>query len=246
MRFKKLLAASSISFLLCNQALAADLDKFKPIDIKTINGLKLLNDTRLIAIKDYPKWFDLFPQGKVTLEVLKENKEALLVELGKTESYYKIYQLDSDVKATLLSSFLGAKGKKYVVQSDFIQYTDKEIDGERKRLGYLIRIQADISSVEANIDLNGLFALGVAAKAKQVNGSLSVQVYGLSGIRIADMVGQQFALTEESLMKAIEGVAVLWQRIYVVVMLRVHGGCGCATCCGGAPGGDCRSRSRPV
>lgn len=205
---------SAATFIaLCSSSFAADLVKLKPFNIQTVNGIKLLNSTQAIAIKDYPAIFDLFPEGKVTLDILKANKEALLVELGKTESYYRVYQVEGESKATLLSSLFGAKGKKYVAHSDFIQYSDKKIEGKLKRVGYLIRIQADISSVEGNVDLNGLFALGIAAKTKQVNGSLSVQVYGLSGLKIAEIIGQQFTLTEESLMKAIEGAAVLKSKI---------------------------------
>jgi len=185
----------------------------KIVEVKTINGEKVLNRTQSIEVTDYPTLFPLFPEGKVTLASLKDNKEALLAELGKTEGYYRVYLVESETKASLLSAFLSSAGKHYIAQSDFVQYADKTVNGLKKHVGYLIRIQADISSLEGNTDLSGLFAVGVAAKAKKVSGSLSVQVYGLSGAKIADVVGQPFALTDEALMKAIESAAVLKSRV---------------------------------
>lgn len=206
MKIKHIIFLSLMTFI-CNAAFAVDIGPMNA------NDIMLINAPASISINQYSSLFVLFPEGKVTLDVLKANKEALLTELGRTESYYRCYQLESEAKATLLLSFIGSKGKKYVAQSDFMQYTEKEIEGNKKRIGYLIRIQADISSIESNVNLNGLFALGVAAKAKQISGSLAVQIYGLSGNQIAGIVNQQFTLTEESLMRAIEGVAVLKSKI---------------------------------
>ena len=176
---------------------------------------RLVKPVQKLRLEDYPRIFDLVPDDAalVALDQVNKYKDPILAELNQTRSYYRVFQIEKDGRLTLLASTVGAKNRKYVVQSDFTQYADKIVDGTPQRVGYLIRIQSDFDSLSNNLDLSGIFPLGVAAKANKISGTLSVQVHGLSGQKIGTLVGQPFALSDESLMKAIESAVILRSKV---------------------------------
>ena len=103
----------------------------------------------------------------------------------------------------------GVAGRSYVVILDYIKFqtqsfaVQEDKDGNLKRVnrflaptviaptskdtivpvyvGVGLRLTANITVSEGKVDLGNLFALGVAAQAKQVTGTMVVQTLGVSG-----------------------------------------------------------------
>ncbi|MDK9699206.1 MAG: hypothetical protein OEM52_03515 [bacterium] len=208
MRLKFILLIVCLLFSI--SAKAQDVSKLRLLSIDP-NVDRLVTVT--LPVDSLSDYFPLFPSGKVSYEMLKANKYALLSELNNSKSLYRCSKIEANGKITLLTSFLGVRGSHYVVQSDFVQWATKRVRGEYTKIGYLIRIQADIRDVKGEIDLGSLFAVGVAAQLSKISGSLEVQIYGLTGPLISQTINRSFALSEESLLKAIEDAAVVKSKL---------------------------------
>lgn len=73
----------------------------------------------------------------------------------------------------------------YKVVMDYLNYVveDRVVNNKvvgRQRVGVGVRIQADIQTEKADVNLGGIFSLGVAAQKKLISGSLRVTTLGVS------------------------------------------------------------------
>jgi hypothetical protein len=140
----------------------------------------------------------------------KAQKEAILAQLGSSWGYFnRAYEVDAEGKISRLIHLVAAKGKHIIVQQDYSQYKQAKINGENVDVGFLIRVQAELVTKSANVDLNGPFDLGVALKAGSVTGDIHMAVYGLSGEPITAAIPGWTHLSEASLQNTIQAVATI-------------------------------------
>lgn len=136
---------------------------------------------------------------------------------------------------------IGASGKNYVVILDYIKFgTDSfgvavsNNNGVRTAkllpeseaskadvvvpvyIGVGLRLTANIlvKNVSADLDLGSLFALGVAAKAGQVSGTLVIQTLGVSGPEISGLIPMPGEISESTIQNAILALASIKAKIY--------------------------------
>jgi hypothetical protein len=181
----------------------------------TITQMRGLQPTVELRVDEIPRAFNFVPDeiSLQSIETLNTYKQPMLAELNQTRSKYSIYQVETDGKLTLLQSAISRRHRNYVATSDFMQYAERTVNGVPKKIGYRIRMRAEIRSLTNGVDLNGLFRIGIAAKESKINGSLAIEVHGLAGPAISNHVGSPFSLSEESLVKAIESAAILRSKV---------------------------------
>lgn len=136
---------------------------------------------------------------------------------------------------------VGTEGKNYVVVLDYIKFgTDsfavtlsgKDEKGNRIAtlvaaseaskanavvpvyIGVGLRLTANIYVKKGSVDLGSLFALGVAAKAEQVLGSLVIQTLGVSGPEISGLIPMPGEISESTIQNAILALASIKAKIY--------------------------------
>lgn len=135
---------------------------------------------------------------------------------------------------------IGVEGRNYVVVLDYIKFgTDsfavrlsKDAAGNRIAtlvtapetdqanaivpvyIGIGLRLTANIYVQKGSIDLGSLFALGVAAKAEQVSGTLVIQTLGISGSEISGLIPMPGEISESTIQNAILALASIKAKIY--------------------------------
>ena len=78
----------------------------------------------------------------------------------------------------------------------------------------MLRIEAEVSTKNVEVNLNGFFAIGAAVSAGSISGKLRIKVYGLSGKPIMDGIPAPGNISEESLLTALTCVATIKSKIY--------------------------------
>jgi hypothetical protein len=134
---------------------------------------------------------------------------------------------------------LGIEGRNYVVVLDYIKFaTDsfpvalspRDIQGKRKAtlvaspseanaivpvyIGVGLRLTANIYVRKGSVDLGSLFALGAAAKAGQVSGTLVIQTLGVSGSEISGFIPMPGEISESTVQNAILALASIKAKMY--------------------------------
>jgi hypothetical protein len=134
---------------------------------------------------------------------------------------------------------IGAEGKNYVVILDYIKFATDSIGVNLSKpdekgnkiatlapqpsevnavvpiyIGVGLRLTANIYIKKGNVDLGSLFALGVAAKAEQLSGTLVIQTLGVSGPEISGLIPMPGEISESTIQNAILALASIKAKIY--------------------------------
>lgn len=136
---------------------------------------------------------------------------------------------------------IGAEGKNYVVVLDYIKFgtdsfavtlSEKDEKGNRVAtlvtaseaakanaivpvyIGVGLRLTANIYIKKGSVDLGSLFALGVAANAEQISGTLVIQTLGVSGPEISGLIPMPGEISETSIQNAILALASIKAKMY--------------------------------
>jgi hypothetical protein len=207
---KKALAIAAMSLFLFDSASAAPV--LNEVQIRGLN-----QRTAPLAITDQAvmsKAFAAYNPGATPFEFYKSNKEQVLGELANHDVSLKAYSVSVDGKVSYLTSLLSGSAKKVVVQRDYINYKYVVTDNQQKKVGVIFRIEAELETKKADVDLNGLFAVGLAVKAGAASGQLRVKVHGLSGEPISTLIPSPSDVSEQSIQNAMEAVALLKAKMY--------------------------------
>lgn len=145
---------------------------------------------------------------------LTDRSKFALYELANHEVITNTYIVNTNGKLTYLGSQLAASGKKILFQQDYTSYKNVTVDGKTKKVGILLRLEAELITKKANLELNGIFSIGAAASAGSASGRLRLKVYGLSGKEISNAIPAPSDISEQSLMTAFSSIATIKSKIY--------------------------------
>lgn len=81
-------------------------------------------------------------------------------------------------------------------------------------VGAGLRITSNIQSLEGNVNISGLSAIGFAADAKQLSGSLVVQTLGVQGKEISSKLPIQSKLSIDNVQSAITNLTVIKEKMH--------------------------------
>lgn len=81
-------------------------------------------------------------------------------------------------------------------------------------VGVGLRLTADFTVKKGNLDLGSLMALGLAAKAEKISGTLVFQTLGISGPEISGLVPMPSEISEASIQNAIIALASIKAKMY--------------------------------
>jgi hypothetical protein len=130
----------------------------------------------------------------------------------------------------------GVAGNSYVVVLDYVKFETKSFgvdisvsDGKKTAslssqksppvivpvyVGVGLRLTANITVNEGSVDLGNLFALGAAAQAKQVSGTLVVQTLGISGESVSTIIPMPSEINASTIQNAIMALGAIKAKIY--------------------------------
>lgn len=143
-----------------------------------------------------------------------------------------IKRIAADGKVTFLTASTSAESGVYEVVMDYAKYRSEPVfDAGANppggappaasaaligygKIGVGVRIKANIQTLKAGVDLNGLFALGLAARAQQLKGTLSVDVIGIDSPGVNALLPVGVQLDESSIQASLQSLASIQTKIY--------------------------------
>lgn len=143
------------------------------------------------------------------LDLIQRSKLALY-ELASHEVLTNTYVFKVDGSVEYMGNRLAASGQTILFQQDYVSY--KTVEG--KKVGILLRLEAELITKRADLNLNGIFAIGAAASSGSASGKLRLKVYGLSGRAIMDAIPTPSDISEQSLLNAFTAIATIKSKIY--------------------------------
>ena len=142
-----------------------------------------------------------------------KNKKLVLAELVNHDVEMRTFSMEADGSLAYLGNTVSGKKKIVMVQRDYRNYKEVGSGAERRKVGVLFRIEAELLVDGKNVDVSSLFAVGLAAQRKVASGRMKVRIYGLSGQAISELMPSTSDLSEASLLSALEAVALAKSRM---------------------------------
>jgi hypothetical protein len=187
---------------------------FKPVTGPSVNIEKLLLNPDKAFISD-SQMHTIFSIPTTVAGTPQDWQKYFQIYMNNTYAKTRFLTMDvqGNVKAFSGTASVDAQIKKIIIQIDSGRYRNADYENHQRKIGYLFRINIELKSFGSNIDVSSLFAIGVAAKAKALDGQIEVQVLGVAGKPLDDYNVMLTSLSEDSLMKAIENTAILKSKI---------------------------------
>jgi len=170
---------------------------------------------------------------------IKETNEHLLNALPDETMRIAIGEFDTKGSLSFGPAAAGVEGKNYIVILDYIKFntnplpvilkTDKTTSKTTALLatdlteanlivptyiGVGLRMTANIKVKKGTVDLGNLFALGAAAEAKQISGSLVIQTLGISGENISAIMPMPSEISASTIQNAILALGTMKAKMY--------------------------------
>lgn len=155
-------------------------------------------------------------QGKrVETDVRALSSSQLRRELSATTTFITVEKQNASGSFDFMGSGGAVERGVYRVTFDYVNYTTDEVktsDGSTLGLGQIgvgLRIVAHITNTSGRVNVGGLLPVGLAAEAGSINGSLSLQVLGMSNDKLALSVPGSLTLDASGIQKAFESAAAV-------------------------------------
>ena len=179
------------------------------------------------------------PIDSLPVSVTPKNatREMLLASLPDETMRLAIGQIEGKTGISFGPAKAGVAGGNYVVVLDYTKFTTKSfgvkktpVDGDKVSIivtnaanpdivvpvyvGVGLRLTANVLVKEGNVDLGNLFALGVAAQAKQISGTLVIQSMGLSGEGVSPLIPIPSEINPTTIQNALMAIGAIKAKIY--------------------------------
>lgn len=186
----------------------------------------------------------------VTVSPANATREKKLEALPDETMRLAIGQFDGKAGLSFGPATAGVAGNNYVVILDYTKFTTKSFgvkktpaaDGNRVSValtsepnpdvvvpvyvGVGLRLTASVTVKEGTVDLGNLFALGAAAQAKQISGTLVIQSLGLSGEGVSPLIPIPSEINPTTIQNALMAIGAIKAKMYdgkITVVPRVVG-----------------------
>jgi hypothetical protein len=180
--------------------------------------------------------------GNIVLrsDKIKVSNKRIMANLPDETMRLAIGQIDGKGNISYSSAKIGYAGSSYSVILDYIKFDTKSLPVEIARdslnriidfrpsydytkrveaiipvyVGVGLRFTASVTINEGNVDLGNLFAIGIAAEAKKVTGTLVIQTLGISGKDISTLIPMPSQINTTTIQNAIMSLASIKAKVY--------------------------------
>jgi hypothetical protein len=178
---------------------------YQPVDPVPVSIVTRYDKEKKQEIKCH--WESLLPADKLAL---LPNQSAQ-VSVSKTD-------VNGELKY-MAAAVSGAAGG-YSVTMDYMKYRIDDVfdDSGRQlgsgKIGVGLRIKAEVVTSSASLNLGSLFALGVAAEANNLNGSISVEVIGIDSQDVTDLLPLSANIDQTSIQNSLQALASIKAKMW--------------------------------
>lgn len=158
--------------------------------------------------------------GSINIKYIKSlNKSEMLKFLTNETVLTAVAEVDKNGNMSYIPSRTSGKKKQYIITMDYIKFATIELKKETEVIGEAcvgvgLRLIANISSKAEDVNLGDLFAVGMAAKDKQVYGSLRIEVIGLHDPSITAAIPLPSEISSATIQSMMQTMATVKQKIY--------------------------------
>ena len=159
------------------------------------------------------------------------NNDIVLRSLPDETIRLAIGEFNADGGISFGTSNIGYKGSSYNVTLDYIKFTTNSIGVKSQDstfilnprnpesivpvyIGVGLRLTANITVNKGSVDLGSLFALGAAASAEKISGTLVLQTLGISGESISASLPFPSEINSNTILNAILALGAIKAKIY--------------------------------
>lgn len=192
---------------------------YQPLDPLPVDVM--VNSTKIDPLTRQKAVLDVLSDETIRL-VMGEVEGGGHISYGPAKIGYKgkSYEIIIDYMKfqTYPKIFMYAKNEKDIKIFNLIDVVPNGLNTEQSILplyvGVGLRLKASITENEGSVDLGNLFAIGMAAQAKKVTGTLVVQTLGISGDKITGLIPMPTEISPTSIQNAIMALATIKSKIY--------------------------------
>ena len=168
-----------------------------------------LSSVALLALE--PQQIDNEMAAKIragaTAETLK------LKDLPNERLLVSVTAVDKDLKVSYLVATASAKNAQYSVKVDYSRFANLCVDNRMTVVGVGFRVEVQVHTRSAGIDLGNLFAVGLAGSTSAASGSLSMSVIGIADKDITVTLPTFTTVSQESVASAIQAMAIVKSKL---------------------------------
>lgn len=121
--------------------------------------------------------------------------------------------VDKNLKISYLVATASAKNSQYRVTVDYARFANLCIDGRMTVVGVGFRVEVQMHTRSAGIDVGNLFAVGVAGSTNAASGSLGMSVIGIADKDITVTLPTFTTVSQESVASAIQTMAIVKSKL---------------------------------
>lgn len=172
---------------------------------------------------EYPHEIEVYDtRGYMQVKNIRAlEKDEVLKALSNETVLVVVREMAADGSVTFGPAQLSKKHSQYFVTMDYMKFTTvaiqdplvRELRGTA-RLGVGLRIVARITSHSDGVNLGDLISIGVAAQRRQVSGSLSVEIIGISSSEVTATLPLPSEISTASIQAALQAMATIKSKIY--------------------------------
>ncbi len=180
---------------------------------------QIINDSNQSANNEHYKFFPIRPLGDVIWNYDGLTNIEKLKHLPNESMMISTTTYDGAVALTAPFVTTSVKGKDYTVTIDYGKFRTEPIaidNGSpiQLNIGVGLRMTARFKSLQNEINLSGLYGIGIAAQEGKIKGSLSIETIGLSGNGITPFIPIPSDLSIASIQSAVQAIAAMKAKLY--------------------------------
>lgn len=151
---------------------------------------------------------------------LKLKKNEILGFLANETVLVSVGQFSGEGKLGYGPASFSIKGSSYKITMDYMKFAtlrEKNDTGKiagYKRVGVGLRIIANVTAMESGVNLGDLFAIGLAAKANKVSGTLMLEIIGIKSKDVTAVLPLPSEINQSTIQSAMQAMATIKSKIY--------------------------------
>ena len=147
-------------------------------------------------------------------ELIKASKDEITDFLKNQGTLVSIIENTVSGEINYGASKVSSKNSYYRIVMDYAKYKNHHTLFGEAKVGVGLRIVAKVKTSNNKVNLGDLFALGLAAEANHLEGTLSVDVIGMDSKDITNIIPFQSEINKTTIQNVMQALASIKAKIY--------------------------------
>jgi len=156
-------------------------------------------------------------------ECLDDNEKRELLPIQSAR--VSVHQIDVQGKVSYLAAAVSGDVGSYKVVMDYMKYRVEPWVDEKnpqvtgtQHVGVGLRINMNVVTTKANLDLGGIMAVGANASAGNLRGGISVDVIGIDSKDVTNLIPLTGSIDQSSIQAALQALASIKSKLWETPM----------------------------